>query len=126
MHANPLQDGVSAGRMLEWGPKKKQCLQTKRDDHFCGKMGHIAPECPKRKGADKEDQLHTNIQKVQEEEYDEVNINQGKIKQLCTEKRERGVVNKIWILLDSPKQSIDQIVNPALLMLKTLGSPTAR
>lgn len=89
-------------------------------------MGHIAPECPKRKGAAKEDQLHTNIQKVQEEEYDEVNINQGERKQLCTEKRERGVVNKIWILLDSPKQSIDQIVNPALLMLKTLGSPTAR
>ena len=89
-------------------------------------MGHIAPECPKRKGAAKEDQLHTNIQKVQEEEYDEVNINQGERKQLCTEKRERGVVNKIWILLDSPKQSIDQIVNPALLMLKTLGRPTAR
>ena len=67
-------------------------------------MGHIAPECPKRKGAAKEDQLHTNIQEVPEEGYHEVNINQGERKQLCAEKRERGVVNKNWILLDSPKQ----------------------
>ncbi len=89
-------------------------------------MGHIAPECPKRKGAAKEDQLHTNIQEVPEEGYHEVNINQGERKQLCAEKRERGVVNKNRILLDSPKQGIDQIVNPALLILKTLGSPTAR
>ncbi len=79
------------------GTKEVAMFANKKNNHFYGKMGHIAPECPKRKGAAKEDQLHTNIQKVQEEEYDEVNINQGERKQLCTEKRERGVVNKIWI-----------------------------
>jgi hypothetical protein len=77
--------------------------------HNCGKKGHIAWECPKRKRARNEEEIHANIQKDGSNEDD---INKGE--NIFVKKREEGFVNKNWLLLDS-QSTVDQVASPALL-----------
>ena len=58
----------------------------------CGKQGHIALESHKRE--EKQDQMYTNI--------------------VFLQKKEGGVVNKNWVLLDS-QNTINQVSNPLML-----------
>ena len=66
--------------------------------HKCGKKGHIARECTKKE----EEQMHANI------EPDALTEN------IFIQHKERGVVNKNWVLLDS-QSTVNQIANPAFL-----------
>ncbi len=77
--------------------------------HNCGKKGHIALECPERKQAGNQEHIHANIQ---EDGCNEDDINKGE--NILVQKREKGVVNKNWLLLDS-QSMVDQVTNPAQL-----------
>jgi hypothetical protein len=61
--------------------------------HKCGKKGHIARECPKKE----EEQMHVNIE--QDALTEEEDIHEGE--NIIVQHKERGVVNKNWVLLDS-------------------------
>jgi hypothetical protein len=76
--------------------------------HKCGKKGHIARECPKNEEKE-EEQMHANLEHVLTEEED---IDEGE--NIFIQHKERGVVNKNWVLLDS-QSTVDQIANPAFL-----------
>ncbi len=91
--------------------------QTKGDNswkarvncHNYGKKGHIARECSERKLAKNQEQIHANIQ---EDGSNEDDIDKGE--NIFVQKREKGVVNNNWLLLDS-QSMVDQVANPALL-----------
>jgi hypothetical protein len=74
--------------------------------HKSGKKGHIARECPKKE----EEQMHANIE--QDALTEEEDINKGE--NIFVQHKERGGVNKNWVLLDS-QSTVDQIANPAFL-----------
>jgi hypothetical protein len=84
--------------------------KTRVNCHNCGKKGHITQECPERKQAgNQEHTIHANIQ---EDGCNEDDINQGE--NIFVQKREKGVVNKNWLLLDS-QSTVDQVANPVML-----------
>jgi hypothetical protein len=80
-----------------------------RQDCFkCGKWGHIARACPEKEG--KQEQMHANIEAdTQTEEEDP-----GQGENIFVQKKEGGVVNKNWVLLDS-QSTADQVDNSGLL-----------
>ncbi len=73
-----------------------------------GKRGHIARECPEKEG--KEEQMHVNVEA--DAETEEEDLDQGE--NIFVQKKEGGVVNKNWGLLDS-QSTTDQVANPGLL-----------
>jgi hypothetical protein len=77
--------------------------------HKCGKKGHIARECPKNEEKE-EEQMHANIE--QDALTEEEDINKGE--NIFVQHKERGLVNKNWVLLDS-QSTVHQITNPAFL-----------
>ncbi len=77
--------------------------------HNCGKKGHIARECPERKQARNQEHIHASIQ---DDGCNEDDIDKGE--NMFVQKRDKGVVNKNWLLLDS-QSTVDQVANPALL-----------
>jgi hypothetical protein len=80
-----------------------------RQDCFkCEKRGHIAPECPEKEG--KEEQMLANVEADAGTEKED--LNQGE--NIFAQKKEGGVVNKNWVLLDS-QSTADQVANPGLL-----------
>ncbi len=82
--------------------------KSRQDCFKCGKQGHIARECPKKEG--KEEQIHVNVEAdVGTEEED---LNQGE--NIFVQKKEGGVVNKNWVLLNS-QSTADQVAYPGLL-----------
>jgi hypothetical protein len=83
--------------------------KTRVNCHNCGKKGHIERECPERKQARNQEHIHANIQ---EDGCIEDIIDEGE--NMFMQKREKGVVNKNWLLLDS-QSMVDQVANPALL-----------
>ncbi len=72
----------------------------------CGKKGHLAWECPKRKPKEAE-QMHANIavKKVQD-------LNEGE--NIFFQSSARGVVNRNYVHIDN-QSTVNQIANPSLL-----------
>ncbi len=66
-------------------------------------------EFSERKLAGNQERIHANIQ---EDGCNEDDIDKGEI--MFVQKREKGVVNKNWLLLDS-QSTVDQVAYPALL-----------
>jgi hypothetical protein len=83
--------------------------KTRVNCHNRGKKGHIAQKCPERKQAKNQEHIHANIQ---EDGCNEDGINKGE--NIFLQKREKGVINKNLLLLDS-QSMVDQVANPALL-----------
>ncbi len=108
--------GIEEGAMFAQA-EGDNSWKTKVNCHNCGKKEHIARECPKRKQAGNQEHIHANIQK---DGYNEDDIDQGE--NMFVQKREKAVVNKNWLLLDS-QSTVDQIVNPA--MLKNIRKATS-
>ncbi len=116
MHTNLQRDGTEGNKTPEPGQRKGTMFAQAEggDDswkarincHKCGKKGHIARECPKKE----EEQMHASIE--QDALTEEEDINKGE--NIFMQHKERGVVNKNWMLLDS-QSSVDQIANPAFL-----------
>jgi hypothetical protein len=80
-----------------------------RQDCFkCGERGHIAWECPEKEG--KQEQMHVNIDV--DAGTDGEDLNQGE--NIFVQKKEGGVVNKNWVLLDS-QSTANQVANPGML-----------
>ncbi len=83
--------------------------KTSVNCHNCGKKGHITRGCPERKQAGNQEHIHVNNQK---DGCNEDDINKGG--NIFVQKREKGVIKKNWLLLDS-QSTVDQVANPALL-----------
>jgi hypothetical protein len=76
----------------------------------CREKGHIARECPLDE--EKQDQMHATI-KEEAAVMDEEDTDNGENIFVQT-KKEGGVVDKNWVLLDS-QSTVDQVSNPAML-----------
>jgi hypothetical protein len=70
--------------------------------------GAHARECPEKEG--KEEQVHTNVEA--DAGTEEEDLDQGE--NIFVQKKEGGVVNKNWVLLDS-QSTADQVANLGLL-----------
>jgi hypothetical protein len=98
--------GTEEGTMFAQAEGGDDSWKARINCHKCGKKGHITRECPKKE----EEQMQSNIeQDVLTEEED---IDKGE--NIFIQHKERGVVNKNWVLLDS-QSTVNQIANPAFL-----------
>jgi hypothetical protein len=91
--------GTEVGTMFAQAKSGDNSWKARINCHKCGKKGHIAWECPKK-------------EIEQDALTEEEDINKGE--NIFVQYKERGVVNKNWVLLDS-QSTVDQIANPALL-----------
>jgi hypothetical protein len=82
--------------------------KSRQTCYKCREKGHIARECPLNE--EKQDQMHTTIK--EEAVPDEEDTDNGET--IFVQKKEGGVVNRNWVLLDS-QSTIDQVSNPAML-----------
>ena len=76
--------------------------------HKCEERGHIAREFPLKE--EKQDQMRATIEG--EEVSEEEDTNHGE--NIFVQKKEVGVVDKNWVLLDS-QSTINQVSNPVML-----------
>ncbi len=74
----------------------------------CREKGHIARECPLNE--EKQDQMNATIEG--EAVVDEENTDNGE--NIFVQKKNGGVVDRNWVLLDS-QSTVDQVSNPAML-----------
>ncbi len=98
--------GTEEGTMFVQAKGADDSWKARINCHKCGKKGHMARECPKKE----EEQMHANIE--QDALTEEEDMDEGE--NIFVQRKERGVVNKIWVLLDS-QSTVDQIANPAFL-----------
>ena len=82
--------------------------KSKQTCYKCVEKGHIAWECPLNE--ETQDQMHATIKEEEvvdkEDTYDGENI--------FMQKKERGGVDRNWVLLDS-QSTVDQVSNHAML-----------
>ncbi len=74
----------------------------------CGKQGHITRECCEKE--EKQDQMHMTIKEKQDARKEDPDHGEN----IFVQKKEGGVINKNWVLLDS-QSTVNQVSNPALL-----------
>ncbi len=74
----------------------------------CGEQGHSARECPKKE--EKQGQMHATIKEKQDASKEDPDHGEN----IFVQKKEGGLVNKNWVLLDS-QSTVNQVSNPALL-----------
>jgi len=106
-----LLDGTSVNRKQGLQAKKEQCLlRPVMEETTHGSQGRpdIARECPLNK--EKQDQMHTTIE--EEAVVDEEDTDDGE--NIFMQKKEGGVVDRNWVLLDS-QSTVDQVSNPVTL-----------
>jgi len=85
----------------------------------CREKGHIAWECPLNEK--KQDQMHTTIK--EEAVVEEKNTND---RENIFVKKEGGVVDRNWVLLDS-QSTVDQVSNPVMLTnIRKAKNPSKR
>jgi hypothetical protein len=101
--------GTEEGTMFTQAKGGDNSWKARINCHKCGKKGHIAQECPKNKEKE-EEQMYANIE--QDALTEEEDIDKGE--NIFVQHKERGVVNKNWVLLDS-KSTVNQIANQAFL-----------
>ncbi len=101
--------GTEEGAMFAQAKGGDNSWKARINCHKCGKKGHIAQECPKNEEKE-EEQMHAN--KEQDTLTEEEDINEGE--NIFIQHKERGVVNKNWVLLNS-QSTVNQIANPAFL-----------
>jgi len=82
--------------------------KSRQTCYKCGEKRHVARECPKKE--EKQDQMHATIE--EEEVTDEEDTDDGE--NIFVQKKEGGVVDRNWVLLDS-QSTVDQVSNPAML-----------
>jgi len=82
--------------------------KTKQTCYKCGEKGHIARGCPLNQ--EKQDQMHATIE--EEAVADKEDTDEGE--NIFVQKKEGGVVDRKWVLLDS-QSTVDQIANHAML-----------
>jgi len=82
--------------------------KSRQTCYKCREKGHIARECPLNE--EKQDQMHATIE--EEAVADEEDTDNGE--NIFVQKKEGGVVDRNWVLLDS-QSTIDQVSNPAML-----------
>ncbi len=101
--------GTEEGTMFAQAEGGDDSWKARINCHKCGKKGHIAREYPKNEEKE-EEQMHANIEQVALTEEEDFNEGEN----IFVQHKERGVVNKNWVLLDS-QSTVDQIANPAFL-----------
>ncbi len=101
--------GTEEGTMFAQAKGGDHSWKVRINCHKSGKKGHITQECPKNKEKE-EKQMHANIE--QDALTEEEDIDEGE--NIFVQHKERGVVNKNWMLLDS-QSTVNQITNPAFL-----------
>jgi hypothetical protein len=99
------EEGAMFAQTGDGGDNSWKSMQT---CYKCREKGHIARECPLNK--EKQDQMHTTIK--EEAVADEEDTDDGE--NIFVQKKEGGVVNRNWVLLDS-QSTVDQVSNPVVL-----------
>jgi len=82
--------------------------KSRQTCYKCGEKGHIAWECPLNE--EKQDQMHATIE--EEAVADKEDTDNGE--NIFVQKKEGGVVDRNWVLLDS-QSTINQVSDPAML-----------
>jgi len=83
--------------------------KSRQNCYKCGEKGHIAREYPLNE--EKQDQMHPTIEEEEIAAYKE-DMDDGE--NIFVQKKEGGVVNRNWVLLDS-QSTVNQVSNPAML-----------
>jgi transposase len=92
------------------GDRGDNSWKSRQTCYKCGEKGHITWECPLNE--EKQDQMHATI-KEEAAVMDKEDTDDGENIFVQT-KKEGGVVDKNWVLLDS-QSTDDQVSNPAML-----------
>jgi hypothetical protein len=87
-HRQDASVGTDEGAMFAQ-TEEDNLWKARVNCHNCGKKGRIARECPERKQARNEEQIHANIQ---EDGSNEDDINKGENRFM--QNREKEIVNK--------------------------------